>query len=243
MSTSEKWLFWVGCAGSFDQRSQSVARSFGKVLEGANVPYEILGEKERCCGDPARRMGNDLLFQDLMEANRNAILALAPAGIVTACPHCYRVLKHEYGLGLPVAHHSVFIAGLLTQSRLDVTALHLKGPLAYHDSCYLCRYEGIIREPRAALRAVSAASVEELPRSGVDSFCCGGGGGRVFLEEREGERINHLRAKEIQVAGVQTVITACPFCKTMLSDASADLGEPYECFDLAEVVARAMSSS
>lgn len=237
---SETWLYWVGCAGAFDQRNQQVARALTSLLREAEVPFVTLGTDEKCCGDPARRLGNEYLFQMLAEENTAAIAGTGVEHVVTACPHCYRVLKHEYGSpGYEVLHHSELLARLLAEGRLTpASGAQEHGRTAYHDSCYLGRYEGIYREPREALRAVSGLDLVELPRSGPDSFCCGGGGGRVFLEEPEGKRINHLRTEEAMEATVDTVVTACPYCMTMLSDGAKDKGEAFAVLDLAEILAR-----
>ena len=237
---SEKWLYWVGCAGAFDQRNQQVARAFTALLDEAGVSFVTLGTDEKCCGDPARRLGNEFLFQTLAEENKSAIAATGAEHVVTACPHCYRVLKHEYGLlGHEVLHHSELLARLLANDRLACTpGAQDYGCTAYHDSCYLGRYEDIYREPREALRSVGGLDLVELPRSGAGSFCCGGGGGRVFLEESEGKRINHMRTEEAIDAAVSTVVTACPYCMTMLSDGAKDKGDAFAVLDLAEVLVR-----
>ena len=241
---NETWLYWVGCAGAFDQRSQQVARAFTALLKKAGVPFITLGTDERCCGDPARRLGNEYLFQSLAEENSAAIAATGVERVVTACPHCYRVLKHEYGRPhYEVLHHSELLARLLADGRL-VSAPESReyGRTAYHDSCYLGRYEDIYREPREALRSVRGLDLVELPRAKSDSFCCGGGGGRVFLEEPEGQRINHLRTEEAIAAAVSTVVTACPYCMTMLSDGAKDKGDAFAVLDLAEVLVQQAGS-
>ncbi len=237
---NETWLYWVGCAGAFDKRNQQVARAITALLETAGVPYVTLGTGEKCCGDPARRLGNEFLFQTLAEENTAAITASGAEAVVTGCPHCYRVLKHEYEIpGVRILHHAELLAQLVAQGRLDPSGPATEhGRTAYHDSCYLGRYEGIYREPRSALGAVRGMRLVEFPRSGPDSFCCGGGGGRVFLEEPEGERINHMRTDEAIAANVETVVTACPYCMTMLSDGAKDKGEAFTVLDLAEVLAQ-----
>jgi Fe-S oxidoreductase len=237
---NETWLYWVGCAGAFDQRNQQVARAFTALLDNAGVPYVTLGTDEKCCGDPVRRLGNEFLFQSLAEENTAAILGTGAEHVVTACPHCYRVLKHEYELpGWEILHHSELLARLLSEGRLTTASTPSGyGRTAYHDSCYLGRYEGIYQEPRRVVQAVAGLELVELARSQSNSFCCGGGGGRVFLEEPEGERINHMRTDEAISAAVDTVVTACPFCMTMLSDGAKDKGEAFDVVDLAEVLAQ-----
>ena len=239
---NETWLYWVGCAGAFDQRNQLIARAFTALLDQAGIPFVTLGTRERCCGDPARRLGNEFLFQSLAEENTAAILDTGANHVVTACPHCYRVLKQEYELpDTEVLHHSELLARLIAGGKLNATSSPSGyGRTAYHDSCYLGRYEGIYREPRLALSSVSGLQLVELPRAGAESFCCGGGGGRTFLEEPEGERINHMRTDEAIGAGLNTLVTACPFCMTMLSDGAKDRGEPFTVLDLAEVLMQQM---
>ncbi len=237
---SETWLYWVGCAAAFDQRNQQVARAFTTLLEQAGVAFNTLGTDEKCCGDPARRLGNEFLFQSLADENKAAITSSGAEHVVTGCPHCYRVLKHEYGLsGVEVLHHTELLARLMADGRLrsgHSTPMH--GRSVYHDSCYLGRYENIYEEPRRVLRSMPGLELIELPRSREDSFCCGGGGGRVFLEEPEGERINHMRTDEAIEAAVSTLITACPYCMTMLSDGAKDKGEAFTVLDLAEALCR-----
>ncbi len=157
---------------------------------------------------------------------------------MATCPHCYRVLKHEYGeRDYEVVHHSELLARLLREGRLAArTASRDLGRIAYHDSCYLGRYEDIYEQPREVLQSVSGLDLVELPRARAQSFCCGGGGGRVFLEEPEGKRINHMRTEEAVEAAVNTVATACPYCMTMLSDGAKDRGEAFAVLDLAEVL-------
>jgi Fe-S oxidoreductase len=236
---SETWLYWVGCAGAFDQRNQQVALALTGLLGLAEVPFITLGTDEKCCGDPARRLGNEFLVQSLAEENTAAIIAAETRHVVATCPHCYRVLKREYELpGVEVLHHSQLLARLLGEGRLPRGSSSTYGRTAYHDSCYLGRYEDIYEEPRTALRSVHGLELIELPRSRANSFCCGGGGGRVFLEEPEGERINHLRTDEAIHAGVDTLVTACPYCMTMLSDGARDKGDAFGVLDLAELLAR-----
>ena len=237
---NETWLYWVGCAGAFDQRNQQVARAVTALLTEAGVLFTTLGTDEKCCGDPARRLGNEFLYQSLAEENAAAIVATGIEHVVTGCPHCYRVLKHEYELpGWEVLHHSELLARLLSEGRLTTASTPSEyGRTAYHDSCYLGRYEDVYLEPRQALRAVSGLELVELPRSEANSFCCGGGGGRVFLEETEGDRINYLRTEEAIDASVSTLVTACPYCMTMLSDGARDKGEAFAVLDLAEVLVR-----
>jgi len=236
---ADEWLYWVGCAGSVDPRNQRVAVALTEALALAGLRVTILGSEERCCGDPARRLGNEYLFQTLRDHNRAVIEKAGVHQIVTACPHCYRVLRHDYDLaGYRIVHHTSLLAELLGEGRLALSSPSAVGRAAYHDSCYLGRYEGIYDPPRELLRAV-CDDVVELPRARSRSFCCGGGGGRTFLEEPEGERINNLRTDEVIGAGVATLATGCPFCLTMLSDGVKDKGVTVAVLDIAELVHRA----
>jgi Fe-S oxidoreductase/nitrate reductase gamma subunit len=240
------WLLWVGCAGSFDARAQRVATSTARLLRAAGVPFAILGADEQCCGDPARRMGNEYLFQTLAEHNLDAFRRAGVTRVVTFCPHCHYVIGREYpafGGDLEVLHHSELLATLVSDGRLELPADRPPGgptPIAYHDSCYLARHSGITRAPRAVLEALPSLRRGELPRSGVDAFCCGGGGGHVFMEEPAGERVSHVRLAEGVAAGYTELATACPFCLTMLEDAAKTSGSPIVVSDIAELLDRAL---
>ncbi|MGD1048952.1 MAG: (Fe-S)-binding protein, partial [Candidatus Krumholzibacteriaceae bacterium] len=212
-------LYWVGCSGSFDQRGQKVARAFVTLMQTAGVDFAILGTEERCCGETARRMGNEYLAQTLIQANIETLKKYTFKKIVTTCPHGLNTFLVEYpqfGLSVPVMHHSEFLLGLVSDKKLSVRRLDsLRG--AFHDSCYLGRYNGRMREPRALL-ARSARRVSEFKRHGLSSFCCGAGGGRMWMEEKLGVRINEERVRELLGLGVDHVFTACPFCLTMFED-------------------------
>lgn len=236
----DAWLYWVGCAGAFDARNRQVAQAVVRLLQQAGVPFGILGTRERCCGDPARRLGNEYLFQTLAEHNIAALTGAGVRRIVTACPHCYHVLGREYRLlggDFQVVHHTVLLADLLKEGRLGSLRPADGGRVAYHDSCYLGRYAGIYDAPRQIVDALGAPRVE-LPRARARSFCCGGGGGRTFLEESRGKRINLMRSDEIVAAGARTVVTACPFCLTMLEDGAKERGLAFSVCDAAELLAR-----
>ncbi|MDD4856933.1 MAG: (Fe-S)-binding protein, partial [Candidatus Krumholzibacteria bacterium] len=234
-------LFWVGCSGSFDQRAQKISRALAKLMQGALVDFAILGSEEMCCGETARRMGNEYLAQTLIQANIETLKKYRFNRIVTACPHGLNTFLVEYpqfGLSVPVMHHSEFLLELVSKGALKIRKLDaLRG--AYHDSCYLGRYNGIIREPRALLGR-SAKQTIEFSRRGKSSFCCGAGGGRMWLEETLGTRINEERVRELLGLGVDHVFTACPFCLTMLEDGLKNLNrEDVRALDIAEVLLEA----
>ncbi len=239
-------LYWVGCAAAFDERSRRVARAFATCLDAAGVSYAILGQEEACSGDPARRMGNDYVFQLLAAANVETLRRYGPPRIVTACPHCFNTLAHEYpqlGGEFDVVHHSAFLAELLEAGRL-ATLVGTDGAAArrvtFHDACYLARYNGVIAAPREVLGAVPGLQLVEMDRRGRDSFCCGAGGGRMWMEESRGSRINAERAREALATGADAVAVGCPFCATMLGDGlAADAGNTagVTTLDLAEILA------
>jgi Fe-S oxidoreductase len=236
-------LFWVGCSGSFDQRAQKVSRAVARLMQRAGVDFAILGTEEMCCGETARRMGNEYLAQTLIQANIETLKKYAFNTIVTACPHGHNTFLVEYpqfGLSVPVAHHSEYLLSLLSAGKLKARRIETLGG-AYHDSCYLGRYNGIMREPRAVL-STAAHRVVEFGRRERSSFCCGAGGGRMWMEETLGSRINEDRAKELLGLGVDHVFTACPFCLTMFEDALKNLGrEDVHALDIAEVLLEACS--
>lgn len=236
-------LFWVGCSGSFDQRAQKVSRSVVRLMQMAGVDFAILGTEEMCCGETARRMGNEYLAQTQIQANIETLKKYKFNTIVTACPHGLNTFLVEYpqfGLSMPAVHHSEFLLGLLSKGALKARRIEtLRG--AYHDSCYLGRYNGVMREPRALLSRVTKR-VAEFGRRGKSSFCCGAGGGRMWMEETLGTRINEDRARELLGLGVDHVFTACPFCLTMFEDALKNLGrEDVKALDIAEVLLEACS--
>lgn len=240
-------LYWVGCAASFDDRNKRVARAFVTCLEAAGVSFAVLGQEEACTGDPARRMGNDYVYQLLATANVATLERYRPATIVTACPHCFNTIGAEYGQfggHYDVVHHARFLAQLVAAGRLRAEEGSRAGSLTYHDSCYLTRYNGVIAEPRAVLAAVPGLELREMERNGRGSFCCGAGGGRMWMEETRGTRINAERTRQALATGADGVATACPFCLVMLRDGLADATAGSErvvgAQDIAEVLAGAL---
>jgi Fe-S oxidoreductase len=236
------YLLFVGCSGAFDARNKQVTVALTRVLDAAGVSYGILGKDEKCCGESLRRLGNEYLFDVMARESVNQFRSKGVAKVITPCPHCYNTLKNDfrqYGLELEVVHHSEFIKGLLDQGALplgpQVTGL---GNVIFHDSCYLGRHNGVYEAPRQTVRAVTGAPVRELERSRESAFCCGAGGGRMWLEEHEGVPINRNRVKEALAGKPDTICVSCPFCMTMFEDGLKDFAGSGACVkDIAEVVA------
>jgi Fe-S oxidoreductase/nitrate reductase gamma subunit len=237
-------LYYVGCSGSFDDRNKKVAVAFVQVLQAAGVRFAILGAEEKCCGDSARRMGNEYLFQQLAQENIEAMKKYGIKKIVTTCPHGYNIIKNEYpqlGGTFEVYHHSEFLARLIAEGRLPLVN-PVDQRITYHDSCYLGRYNGLYSEPRTVINSIAGAGLVEMDRTGERSFCCGAGGGRMWMEEHLGKRINHLRFEDALKTKAGTIGTACPFCLTMLDDATKDkeMGESIKVQDITELIVQAL---
>jgi Fe-S oxidoreductase/nitrate reductase gamma subunit len=233
-------LYWVGCSAALDDRNMKVARAVVKVLRAAGVKFAILGDEEACCGDPARRMGDEYLFQTICQQNIEILKGHNVTRILTSCPHCFNSLKFEYpqfGGNYEVVHHSQFLLSLLKEGRLKVNNVS-SVKAAYHDSCYLGRYNDIYDEPREILKAVNG-HITELPRRRSASFCCGGGGGHMWMEEDPDKRVNNRRIEEVIQTGVSCVATACPYCLTMFEDGikAKEAEETIKAKDLAELLA------
>jgi len=242
-------LYWVGCAGAFDERGRKVTDAFLKILEAGDVSFAVLGGEEKCCGDQVRRLGNEYMFQMMAMENIEILTRYKVRKMVVTCPHGYNTFKNEYpalaraaGLewNIEVVHHSELIDALLRGDKL-----RLKTPLAssltYHDPCYLGRHNKIYQLPRQVLRS-TASGLVEMKHHTTQSLCCGGGGGLMWTEENLGTRINHKRTDEAMATGAAVICTSCPFCMTMLQDGVTDRGgaEAHEVLDLAEVVARCL---
>lgn len=240
---SFEYLYYVGCSGSFDERSKKVARAFAALLKRAGVSFAILGEAEGCCGDAARRAGNEYLFQTLAQANVEAFREAGVKKIVTTCPHGYNTLKNEYpdfGGRYEVVHHTELLQRLLHEGRLK-PARSFDHRVAFHDSCYLGRYNSVYEQPRDVLRGVPGLTLREMEPGREKGFCCGGGGGRIFMEESLGTRINHTRVEHARRTGCDVVASACPFCLTMLEDGVKEKEVPgVEVRDVAEILLEAM---
>jgi Fe-S oxidoreductase len=237
-----EYLYWVGCAGSFDDRAKKVSRAVATLLARAGVSFAILGPRELCTGDPARRMGNEYLFQTLAEQN---VATLGQAGvtrIVANCPHCFNTLLNEYpdyGGRFEVIHHTQLLQRLLEEGRLRPTA-EVQTLLTYHDPCYLGRHNEIYAAPRRVLEAVPGVSTVEMPRHAHRGLCCGAGGARMWMEERIGKRVNEERMDEAASTGADTVGVACPYCLVMLDDGARARGGTARVADVAQILARSV---
>lgn len=238
-----EYLYWVGCAGSFDDRAKAVSRSVVEILNRAGVSFAILGPRELCTGDPARRIGNEYLFQTLAEQNVETLTGAGVTKVIANCPHCFNTLRNEYpdyGGQLEVIHHSQLIAALLEEGRLRPTG-RVETTLAYHDPCYLGRHNDVYAEPRRVLEAVPGVRTVEMPRHAERGLCCGAGGARMWMEERLGKRINRERMDEAASTGADSVGVACPYCLVMLDDGARDRGGGTRVLDLAQVVSRSLA--
>ena len=236
-------LFWVGCAGSFDARYQKVTKAFATLMQKANVDFRILGSEEKCNGDTARRLGNEYLAQTMMMENIEKLNSYNVEKIVTACPHCYHSLKNEYkqfGGNYEVLHHTELLEDLIDQNKLTINndAVNQSVNTTYHDSCYLGRYNNILNSPRKTLGNVKKINYIEMERNKTRGLCCGAGGGRMFLEDEEGGKINIERTQEALNTGAETIASACPFCMTMITDGVKhfEKNEEVEVKDIAEII-------
>lgn len=240
-------LFWVGCAGSFDARAQKITKAFATILDKVGVNFAILGKEEMCTGDPARRSGNEFLFQMMAYQNIQVLNGYGITRIVTTCPHCFNIFKNEYpelGGHYEVIHHTTFLQGLINEGRIKMKeGGSFKGrKITYHDSCYLGRSNGIYEAPRKVLEALDAELVE-MPRCGKKGLCCGAGGAQMFKEEEPGKvRINQERATEAVHTGASVIAAACPFCNTMLTDGvkAGEKEADVQVLDVAELVVASM---
>ncbi|EHQ89949.1 heterodisulfide reductase-related iron-sulfur binding cluster [Desulfosporosinus youngiae] len=238
-----EYLYWPGCSGAFDARNQRVSAALVKLLQAAGVHFAILGNEEKCCGDSARKLGNEYLFYSLASENIEVMNGYGVKKIITQCPHCYNFLKNEYpqlGGNFEVIHHTVFLLDLVKSGKLKLTKADRK-TVTYHDSCYLGRYNEIYEQPRELLKAVGL-DIKEMSHTGEKSFCCGAGGGRMWLEEHEGQRINEMRTDEAIAIKPDFVGTACPFCLTMIADgiAAREVGEQMKALDIAEILEKSL---
>ncbi len=239
-----EYLFYVGCAGSFDDRGKKVSAAFAKILKAAGVSFGILGTEEGCCGDSAMRGGNEYLYQTLAQANIEVLKNYNVKKIITTCPHGYNALKKDYpnfGGVFEVHHHTEIIADLIAKGKI-VLKKPVEGVFTYHDSCFLGRYNGVYDPPRQILKAVPGLKLAEMERNLAKGFCCGAGGARMWMEEDIGDRINNMRTDQAIATGAQTIAVGCPLCLTMLSDGIKDRKkeETMAALDIAEIVWRAM---
>ncbi len=216
-----EFLYWVGCAGSFDDKNKKVSRAMSQLLTMAKVSFSILGPSEMCTGDPARRSGNEYIFQMLAAQNIETLNSMGVKKIITQCPHCFNTLGNEYpelGGHYEVVHHSQLLEWLIDQGKLDMTNAELNERLVYHDSCYLGRHNDVYQAPRKVVASIGGLEVVEAERQGTQGMCCGAGGGRMWMEEDTGKNINVERSQELLATGADRIATACPFCFVMIDD-------------------------
>jgi Fe-S oxidoreductase/nitrate reductase gamma subunit len=236
-------LFWVGCAGSYEDRAKKVSRALVEILHEAGVKFAILGAEETCTGDSARRLGNEYLFQTLAQQNIETLNGYGVKKIVTNCPHCLNCIRNEYrdfGGAFEVVHGDELVAELIAAGRVRLAGA-ISETITFHDPCYLGRYNGGYDAPRRILRAIPGLTLKELPRSRERGLCCGAGGGRMWMEEKLGTRINQARMKEIAEAGAGAVGVSCPFCMVMIGNAKDEIGATTQPFDVLELARRSMS--
>ncbi|MEO7556422.1 MAG: heterodisulfide reductase-related iron-sulfur binding cluster [Acidimicrobiales bacterium] len=223
-----EYLYWVGCAGSFDDKNQKVTIAMAKLLQRAGIDFAILGPAEMCTGDPARRSGNEYLFQMLALGNIETLGAMGVKKIITQCPHCFNTLLNEYpqlGGHYEVVHHSQLLEHLVDSGQLDLTNARLEDRIVYHDSCYLGRHNDVYLAPRRVIGQIAGVEVVEAERNGTKGMCCGAGGARMWMEETVGTKVNDARSRELIATGASRVATACPFCYIMLDDGVKGAGK------------------
>jgi Fe-S oxidoreductase len=240
--TAPEYLYWVGCAASFDDRAKRIARATAQLLQKAGVPFAILGPRELCNGDPARRIGNEYLYQELAKENISTLDGVRARKIVTTCPHCFNTIRNEYpdfGGTYEVVHHTQLFAELMSKGRLKPTE-EIRSLITYHDPCYLGRHNKVYDEPRDVLDNVPGLRQAEMPRHRERGFCCGAGGARMWMEEHLGKRINGERADEAASTGADILGVACPFCMVMLDDGVKGKGSDMRVMDVSQVVGEAV---
>ena len=216
-----EYLYWVGCAGSFDDKNKKVTQAMAKLLQRAEISFAILGPSENCTGDPARRSGNEYIFQMLAMQNIETLDGMGVRKIITQCPHCFNTLKNEYpqlGGHYEVVHHSQFLEELIDTGRLDLSGAKLEERVVYHDSCYLGRHNDVYLAPRNVIGRLAGIEIVEANRSGTKGMCCGAGGARMWMEEHIGKQVNVERSQELIATGATRIATACPFCYVMIDD-------------------------
>jgi Fe-S oxidoreductase len=245
-----EYLYFVGCAASFDEANQKVAASIVAILQAAKVDFAILGREETCNGDPARRIGNEYLFQTQAEANINTFKKYNVKKVLTGCPHCFNTIKNEYpqlGFTAEVVHHTEFIQQLINEGRVklqpEAEAALAGKKVTYHDPCYLGRWNGIYEPAREVLEKIQGLQQIEMHRHGRQAFCCGAGGGRMWMEETLGKRINRERVQHAEEVDADLIATACPFCLTMMMEGATSQSLPIDVADIAQIVATNMAHS
>src|SRR2546429_1918505 len=222
-----EYLYWVGCAGSFDDKNRKVTIATAKLLQRAGIDFAILGPSEKCTGDPARRSGNEYIFQMLAMQNVETLNGMGVQKIITICPHCFNTLGNEYpqlGGTYEVVHHSQFLEWLIDRGQLDLAGASLPERVVYHDSCYLGRHNDIYAAPRRVIGSLKGIEIVEASRNGTKGMCCGAGGARMWMEEHVGKKVNTERSQELIATGATRIATACPFCYIMIDDGTKENG-------------------
>ncbi len=240
-----EYLYWVGCAGSFDDRNKKTSRAMAKLLQRAGIDFAILGPSEMCTGDSARRSGNEYIFQMLAMQNIETLDGLGVKKIITQCPHCFNTLKNEYPQldgRYEVVHHSELLMQLISDGRLAMAGASLEERVTYHDSCYLGRHNDVYLAPRNVIGSLAGIDIVEMPRNGTRGMCCGAGGARMWMEETTGKKVNTERAQEALATGAERIAVACPFCYVMMDDGVKGEGKDEEVVvsDIAEVILEAL---
>ena len=241
-----EYLYWVGCAGALDERARKATQATARMLHAADVKFAILGPRESCTGDPARRLGNEYLYQEAAKANIETLNDVKARKVIASCPHCFNSLGREYpalGGNFEVIHHSQLLARLVADGRLHPGKYDAS--ITYHDPCYLGRHNRVFDEPRDVLDSIEGVTQVEMRRCREKSFCCGAGGARMWMEENIGERVNLHRTDEALATGADVVSTACPYCLIMLDDAvrARQREDDVKVLDISQVMEASMSAS
>jgi Fe-S oxidoreductase/nitrate reductase gamma subunit len=233
-----EYLYWVGCAGSFDDKNQKVSVAMSKLMQRAGIDFAILGPSENCTGDPARRSGNEYIFQMLAMQNIESLDGMGVRKIVTQCPHCFNTLQNEYpqlGGNYEVVHHSQFLEWLIAEGRLDMSDARLDERVVYHDSCYLGRHNDVYQSPRKVIGSLGGIEIVEAGRNGTKGMCCGAGGARMWMEETTGKKVNDERSQELIATGASRIAVACPFCYIMIDDGAKAAGKEDDEVKVADI--------
>jgi Fe-S oxidoreductase len=244
-----EYVYWVGCAGSFDDKNKKVTQAMAKLLQRAGVDFAILGPAENCTGDPARRSGNEYIFQMLAMQNIETLDSMGVKKIITQCPHCFNTLLNEYpqlGGHYEVVHHTQFLETLIETGQLDMTDANLEERVVYHDSCYLGRHNDVYTAPRKVIGSLKGIEIVEAPRNGTKGMCCGAGGARMWMEEHIGKQVNVERSQELLGTGATRIATACPYCYVMIDDGVKSQGvedDQVKVADIAIHVLEALENS
>jgi len=233
-----EYLYWVGCAGSFDDKNQKVTVAMAKLMKRAGLDFAILGPSENCTGDPARRSGNEYIFQMLAMQNIESLNGMGVTKIVTQCPHCFNTLRNEYpqlGGNYEVIHHSQLLEDLIEEGRLDMSEARLEERVVYHDSCYLGRHNDVYLAPRKVIGSLGGIEIVEAGRNGTKGMCCGAGGARMWMEETIGKKVNDARSEELIATGASRIAVACPFCYIMIDDGTKAAGKEEDEVKVADI--------